>query len=104
VPCMHKKLSFYMQENKGKGGGELEEKKTDGLPGVRSCWWPGSGAGGENGGWRRQHQLKEKGEGEKREEGTCGRGAAGAVEEEGETVNGEEESVTMLMKGKVGGG
>jgi len=35
---MHKKLSFYMQENKGKGGGELEEKKTDGLPGVRSCW------------------------------------------------------------------
>jgi hypothetical protein len=48
--------------------------------------------------------LKEKGEGEKREEGTCGRGAAGAVEEEGETINGEEESVTMLMKGKVGGG
>jgi hypothetical protein len=48
--------------------------------------------------------LKEKGEGEEREEGACSRGAAGAVEEEGEIVNGEEESVTMLMEGKAGGG
>ena len=48
--------------------------------------------------------MKEKGEGEEREEGACGRGVAGVVEEEGETVNGEEESVTMLMEGKAGGG
>jgi len=48
--------------------------------------------------------LKEKGEGEEREEGAYGRGAASAMEEEGETINGEEESVTMLIEGKAGGG
>jgi len=58
TPCMQNDNSFCMQD----GGSERRSRRRseERLPGVESCWWPGRGACGEDGGQADDGSLQEE--------------------------------------------